>query len=56
LSSGEFSNCEFLGVGATGLVFGIYNIKHNRNAVLKVCLCAKEKDRAEKIAEAGLMR
>jgi len=56
LSSGEFANCEYLGLGATGLVFGIYNIKHNRNTVLKLCLCEKEKDRAEKLAEASIMR
>ena len=56
LSSGEFENCEYLGVGATGLVFGIFNVKHNRHTVLKLCQCKNGKEQAEKLAEAGLMR
>jgi len=50
----EFSGVyDVLGVGVGGVVFGVENLKENRQSALKLSLCT---NKAEAIREIGIMR
>jgi len=50
----EFSEVyDVLGVGVSGVVFGVENLKENRKSALKLSLCINQ---ADTIREIGLRR
>jgi len=50
----EFSEVyDVLGVGVSGVVFGVENLKENRKSALKLSLCTNQADTIRKI---GLRR
>jgi len=46
----EFSEVyDVLGVGVSGVVFGVENLKENRKSALKLSLCTNQADTIRKI-------